>query len=149
MRKYFIIVWLLFHGYCCFSQKDSIYAKIEITSFFFEGHRDFIDTSIMITLEKFGRTDIVELGKVDSTEVGFQLELLKSYLGEKKIIINGIALFTKINGKWEMHSNPIYQFSVCKIISNRKLVSQKDVGNASLTIQDLQIDYNQVFYIIK
>lgn len=149
MRKHLFIICFILSKFYSFSQVDRIYAKIEITSFFFEGQREFVDTSIVVALEKFGHTGIINLGKIDTTEVGFQLELLRSNLGEKEIIVNGIALYTKKDGKWEMHSNPTYQFSVYKTISDKSLISEKDVGHASLTIQELQIDYNQLFYVIK
>ena len=132
---------------------DRVYAKIEITSFFVDKQQSFdeasFDTSIVIILENFGHTGIIKLGRIDSMEVGFQLELLKSHLGEKEIMLDGMALFTKKNGKWRMYSNPIYQFSNYKIISNKSLISKKDVGNASLNILDLRIDYKQLYYVIR
>jgi hypothetical protein len=132
---------------------DRVYAKIEITSFFVDEQQSFedasFDTSIVIILEKFGHTGIIKLGRIDSTEIGFQLELLKSHLGEKEIMLNGMALFINKNGKWEMYSNPTYQFSNYKTISNKSLISEKDVGNASLSIQDWRIDYKQLYYVIK
>ena len=136
-------------GFYSLAQMDNVYAKIEITSFHFHEQRPFIDTSIVIVLEKFGRSEIISLGTLDGTEVGFQLELLKSNLGEKVIMVNGKAFYTKKDGKWEMHSNPMYQSSEYKTISNKSQITDKDFGLASTTILKLQIDYKQQYYVIK
>jgi hypothetical protein len=154
MKKYLFIICFLLSEFYSFSQMDTVYAKIEITSFFLNEQPSFVDTSIVdtsivVTLEKFGRTSIIKLGVIDTTGVGFQLELLKSHLGEKEIMLNGIALFTYKNGKWEMYANPTYQFSNYKTISDKSLISEKDVVHASLAIQGLQVDYKQLYYVIK
>jgi hypothetical protein len=149
MRKFIFIICFLAAGLYSFSQMDKAYAKIEITSVFINEHRSSIDTSIKIVLEKFGHTDIISLGTIDTTEVGFQLEILKSNLGEKEIMLNGMAFFTKKNGKWEMYSNPVYFSSNCKTISDKSFISEEDAGHASSSIKDIQIDYKQWYYIIK
>ena len=79
----------------------SIYATLEIKSVSWEEHRTWIDTSIVLTLEKLGRTEIISLGKIDSTEIGFQWELLTSRLGQTEIFVNGKAYYLKKDGKWQ------------------------------------------------
>lgn len=149
MRKFPLVIFFLLTAVHSFTQTDSIFAKIEITSVSINEHRSWIDTSIIITLEKFGHTDIISLGKIDSIEIGFQFELLKSYLGEKTIIMNGIAFFTKKDGKWQMHFNPTYRVPECKTVSNRSAISENDFGHAGLGMQDLQIEFKEVCYILK
>ena len=73
MRKYFLIISILY-CYTSSCQVDSIYARIEITSVSLEEHRTWIDTSIIVSLEKLGHSEIISLGKIDSLEIGLQLE---------------------------------------------------------------------------
>lgn len=149
MRKLVLVIFFLFSAVYSFTQTDSIYAKLEITSVSINEHRSFIDTSIIITLEKFGHTDIISLGKIDTIEVGFQFELLKSYLGEKPIIIKGIAFFIKKDGKWQLHFNPTFRVPECKTISDRSAMSENDFGHAGVGIKDLQIEFKEVCYVLK
>src|SRR5688500_7138917 len=116
MRKFFFITSILF-WHTSFCQIDSIYARIEIKSISLQEHRTWIDTSIVITREKFGRSEIISLGTIDGMEIGFQFELLKSRLGETDLLVNGKAYYFKKDGKWQMHSRPTYQAPEFKIVS--------------------------------
>src|SRR5688572_4377383 len=98
MRKYFLIIFILYwHTSSC--QVDSVYARIEITSVSWEEHRTWIDTSIILTLEKFGPGEIISLGKIDDVEIGIQWELLKSRLGGRYFCVWQSLLFQK---GWKM-----------------------------------------------
>src|SRR6188768_700881 len=116
MRKYFLIISILY-WHTSNSQVDSIYARIEIKSIYLQEHRTWIDTSIILTLEKVGHSEIISLGKIDSMEIGFQLEILKSQLGKTDLFVGGKAFYFKKDGKWQMHSRPSYHSPEFKIVS--------------------------------
>jgi len=148
MRKYFVIISILYwHTSSC--QVDSVYARIEITSVSWEEHRTWIDTSIILTLEKFGPGEIISLGKIDDVEIGFQWELLKSRLGGADIFVSGIAYYFRKDGKWQMHQRPTYHSPEFKIVSTKPLTMPDDYGMASTTIQGLQMSYKAHYFIIK
>ena len=148
MRKlFFIASILIWHTSVC--QIDSIYARIEIKSVSLDEHLEWIDTFIVITLEKFGRSEIISLGTIDGMEIGFQLALLKSRLGQTDLIINGKAYYLKKDGKWQMHSRPVYQAPEFKIASAKPLTIPDDYGMGGTTIQGLQIDYKEHYFIIR
>jgi hypothetical protein len=149
MRKLFLFIGLL-HSTASFSQIDSIYARIEIKSVSWEEHRTWIDTSIIITFEKLGKTEIINLGMIDGIEIGLQWELLKSRLGEKEVLVNGKAYYLKREGKWEMHQRPTYAYCESKIVSEKPLTMPvDDYGGSSSTIQGLQLEYRERYFIIK
>ena len=149
MRKWVFLLCVLFSS-IAFSQRDSIYATLEIKSVSWEEHRTWIDTSIVLTLEKLGRTEIISLGKIDSTEIGFQWELLTSRLGQTEIFVNGKAYYLKRDGKWQLHQRPTYSAVEFKTVSTKPLTIPEDyyLGGAT-TIQGLQIDYKEYYFIIK
>lgn len=149
MRKYIFIGLLLLQNYFSFSQSDNIYAKVQVTSISMNEHREWIDTSIVIILQKFGCSDIVSMGKIDDLQIGLQFELFKSNLGEKNSIQLGIAFFTKDGGKWKMYHDPIYRSTEYKIIGDESGISEKDIAHAGTGVQDLQADYQTQVYIIK
>ena len=107
------------------------------------------DTSIVITPDRFGHSQIRSLGRLDSVEVGIQLELLESHLGNKEIILNGIALFTRNKGAWKLYSNPVYRYSNYKTANKKLPISDTLHHSSSLTIEDITIDYNDAYYIMK
>lgn len=148
MRKWFLILCLIFSS-ASFSQIDSIYARIEITSVSLQEHRTWIDTSIILTLTKYGHSDIISLGTIDGMEIGFQWELLKSRLGKTDLLVNGKVYFFRIDGKWQMHSRPTYQSPEFKIVSTRPLTMPDDYGMGATTIQGLQVDYKEHYFIIR
>ena len=148
MRKYFLIISILYwHNSSC--QVDSIYARIEITSISLEEHRTWIDTSIIVTLEKLGHSEIISLGKIDSLEIGFQLEVFKSRLGETDILVSGKAFYFRKDGKWQMHLRPTYHCPELKIVSSRPSTIPDDYGRGSMGIQGLQVDYKEHLFIIR
>ncbi len=148
MRKYFLIISILYwHTSNC--QVDSIYARIEITSISLEEHRTWIDTSIILTLEKFGHSEIINLGKIDSMEIGLQLEVFKSRLGDTDLLVIGKAYYFKKDGKWQMHSRPTYQSPEFKIVSVKPLKMPDDYGMSTTTIQGLQVEYKEHYFIIR
>jgi hypothetical protein len=148
MRKYFLIISILYwHTSNC--QVDNIYARIEITSISLEEHRTWIDTSIILTLEKFGHSEIINLGKIDSLEVGFQLEVSKSRLGDTDLLVIGKAFYFKKDGKWQMHSRPMYQSPEFKIASVKPPKMPDDYGMGATTIQGLQVEYKEHYFIIR
>jgi len=149
MRKLLMVIFFLLTAVYSFSQPDSIYAKVQITSISMTEHREWIDTSIVITLQKFGCSDIVRMGKIDEIEIGFQFELFKSNLGEKNSIQLGIAFFTKEGGKWKMYYEPTYRSTEYKIIGDKSGVSEKDITHVGTGMQGLQVDYQTQVYIIK
>ena len=149
MKKYLFVTYLILSQLFPFAQIDSVFARIEITSFSIHEHRPFIDTSIVIVLEKLGRSDIIKLGTIDEIEAGIQLELLKSYLGEKETLVNGIAFYIKKDGKWQLHGNPTYHSSEYKRVSQKPLIIPKDYGMATTTIQGFQIDYKQHYFVLE
>jgi hypothetical protein len=149
MKKYIIVILVLLSANCSFSQTDSVYAKVEITSVSINEHRQWIDTSIVVISEKFAPTGIINLGKIDEIEVGFQFELYKSGLAEKDNIILGIAFFTKNEGKWKLYQSPSYRSFEYKTIASKSDLSEKDIAHAGIGIQDLHIDYQTQIYIIK
>ena len=148
MRKYFLIISILYwHTSSC--QVDSIYARIEILSISLEEHRTWIDTSIIVTLDKFGHSEIISLGKIDTLEIGFQLEVFKSRLGETDILVSGKAFYFRKDGKWQMHFRPTYQCPELKIVSSRPSTISDDYGRGSMGIQGLQVDYKEHLFIIR
>ena len=148
MRNCLYLFCIVFSS-SAFSQRDSIYARLEITSVSWEEHRTWIDTSIILTLEKIGRTEIISVGKIDSTEIGFQWELLKSRLGNTEIYVSGKAYYLKKDGKWQMHHQPTYQAAEFKVVSTKPSTMPEDYGMASMTIQRLQLDYKQHYFIVR
>jgi len=149
MRKVLFVASLLFCQ-TSFCQHDSIYAKIEVTSVSWEEYRTWIDTSIIIIIEQFGRTQIISLGKIDSLEIGFQIELSKSRLGDSDIIVSGKAYYFRKGGKWRMHYQPTYQSVQFKIVSEKPLtIPPDDYGGSVTTIHGLQVEYRERYFIIK
>jgi hypothetical protein len=150
MKKYFLMASIFLSSYISFSQTDSVYAKVEITSVSMIEHRKWIDTSIVILLNKFEHTGIINLGKIDEIQIGLQFELFKSDLGEKDKIILGIAFFTKEEEKWKMYQNPIYNPLEYKIIKSKAdIVEDEYIGRAGTSIQDLQVEYQTHLFIIR
>jgi len=148
MRKCLFLLCIVFSS-TSFCQRDSIYARLEITSVSWQEHREWIDTSIILTLEKIGRTEIISLGKIDSIEIGFQWELLKSRLGDIETFVSGKAYYLKKDGKWQLHQQPTYQAAEFKIVSAKPSTMPEDYGMTSMTIQGLQLDYKQHYFIVK
>jgi len=151
MRKYFLIISILY-WYTSSCQVDSIYARIEITSVSLEEHRTWIDTSIIVSLEKLGHSEIISLGKIDSLEIGFQLEVFKSRLGETDILVSGKAFYFRKDGKWQMHFRPTYQCPELKIVSSRPSSIPDDhsgYGGSSTRIQGLQVEFKEHYFIIR
>lgn len=149
MKKYLIVILVLLSANFSFSQTDSVYVKVEITSVSINEHRQWIDTSIVVISEKFGPTEIINLGKIDDIEVGFQFELYRSGLAEKDKLILGIAFFTKKEGKWKPYQEPSYRSLEYKTIAGKSGFSEQDISHAGTSIQDLQVDYQTQIYIIK
>ena len=151
MRKYFLIISILYwHTSSC--QVDSIYARIEITSVSLEEHRKWIDTSIIVTLQKLGHSEIISLGKIDTLEIGFQWEVFKSRLGETDILVCGKAFYFRKDGKWQMHYRPTYQSPDFKIVSSRPswiVDDHSGYGGSSTGIQGLQVDFKEYYFIIR
>ena len=148
MRKLFLIVFILC-GHSSICQIDSIYARVEITSVSLEEHRTWIDTSIIVTLGKIGQSDIISLGTIDGMEIGFQLEVFKSRLGEANLFVSGKAFYFRKDGKWEMHSQPTYRTPEFKIVSSKPSKMPDDYGMTSMTMQGLSVDSKEHYFIIK
>ena len=148
MRKLCLIVSILY-GQTCICQVDSIYARVEITSVSLEEHRTWIDTSIFVTLEKIGHSSIISLGTIDGIEIGFQLEVFKSRLGDANLFISGKAFYFRKDGKWEMHAQPTYRSPEFKIVSAKPSKMPDDYGMSRTTMQGLHIDAKEHYFIIK
>jgi len=95
------------------------------------------------------KSNQISLGTIDGMEIGFQLELLKSRLGETDLLVNGKAYYFKKDGKWQMHSRPTYQAPEFKIVSAKPLTIHNDYGMGTTTIQGLQVDYKEHYFIIR
>ena len=148
MRKCFVI-FVLLYGHTSICQVDSIYARIEIKSVSQEKIRSKIKPPVIITLDKLGHSDIISLGEIDGTEIGIQVELITSQLGDSNIFVIGKAFYLKKDGRWQMHFQPSYQTAAFKIVSSKPSKMPEDYGEASTGIQDLQVNYKEHYFIIR
>src|SRR5215218_4015061 len=137
MRKYIMFFLPLFLALMSQAQEGRVYAKVQITSIYIQAQnqreqtlkqieRQKQKTSKQIELSDFGTSEIVSLGKLNGMEVGLQLSLLKSSMGDSTMLVSGMALYTRKDGLWKMHAKPTYSATDYKIIEDSSFISDKD-----------------------
>ena len=154
MNKQIFILALTLIGIKAFPQTDTIYAEMKIKMLSFEGDTLKFDQPKIVSLEKYGTSEIISLGILKGQEIGLQFEMTRGMLGNKNMMINGYAFFLKHEGEWRIGDRAQYQYSAHKIISDKSHIRTRDAqhcSSSSLIEKDkhIGIQYNDRYYMIK
>lgn len=155
MRSIFLTVVFILIRVLSFAQSDSIYAELQFKGYSYKGAHLTLDVPKVLILEKYGLSDIISLGIVKGNEVGVQLELLKSSLGNKTLLVCGIGYFLKKDGEWKMSSFTNFSHPDCKVISDKSQMNTNDFIHSGSSVESrkdnttLEIKFLQRYYIIK
>ena len=153
MYRNIFTLFAIFFCSAIFAQSDSLYAEFQIRSFSFEGKEKKLTNPKILVLKRIGCSEIVSLGYIDDQEIGLQIEIIKSSLGDTPILVTGKAFFLKKGGDWKMGSVISYQEYNYKKISDWSQLNDKEFSVGSFSVNKLngefQLNFRDRYYIVQ
>jgi hypothetical protein len=90
------------------AQTRSILTEIHINEFAYKEDTLKLSTPKLISINKFGCSDIISLGRIKTKEFAIQIESFISQLGKSERLVIGKLFYVKKLSAWEKLSEPEY-----------------------------------------
>ena len=128
MKSILLFACVLFSSIHGFSQTGSLTAEFWVESFSYGTDTVKLKQSILISVKGNSCSQIQSLGKAGNTEMGMQVEVLQSNLGNFAHYIVAKAYFIKKSGKWDKISEDTHYDITEDIASARKARGVDEIG---------------------
>ncbi|WP_416438313.1 hypothetical protein [Phnomibacter sp. MR] len=136
MKSFLLFAGLLFSSVNGFSQTGSMIAEFWIESFSYGTDTVKLKQSISITVKGNSCSQIQSLGKAGNTEIGMQVEVLHSNLGNVSHYVVAKAYFIRKLGKWQKLVEDEHEDITENIASARKARGLDEIGDSVFYADD-------------